>query len=59
MRRIITNDYVDATLAALFVLVVIAIAVYGVINIRRAFGSPSVTCVEVGGIAEPLEAAHG
>jgi carbon starvation protein len=57
MRRVIFNDYVDATLAILFVLVVLAIAVYGVICIRRALGTKAVTSVEVGGMA-PAGAAH-
>jgi carbon starvation protein len=48
MRRVIFNDYVDATLAALFVAVVLAITVYGLIAIRRALGSPQVTALEVG-----------
>src|ERR1700758_792142 len=34
MSRVIFNDYVDATLAALFVAVVLSMVVYGVINIR-------------------------
>jgi carbon starvation protein CstA len=42
------NDYVDATLAALFVAVVVAIAVFGVIAIRRALGNPKATAIEVG-----------
>ena len=58
MQRIIFNDYVDGTLAALFVLVVVAIAVYGAIYIRRALSSPSVTCVEVEGIAASVGVAH-
>jgi carbon starvation protein len=57
MRRVIFNDYVDATLAMLFVLVVVAIAVYGVLCIRRALGTKAVTSVEVGGIA-PAGAVH-
>ena len=48
MHRVIFNDYVDATLAALFVAVVLAMTVYGVIAIRRALGNPKVTAVEVG-----------
>jgi carbon starvation protein len=47
MSRVIFNDYVDATLAAVFVAVVIATVVYGLINIRRALGSPQVTAVEI------------
>ncbi len=49
--RIIFNNYLNAALAAAFVIVVVAIAVYGVICIRRALGNPSVTSVEVGGMA--------
>ncbi len=48
MHRVIFNDYVDATLSALFVAVVVAVAVYGVIAIRRALSDPKVTAVEVG-----------
>ena len=48
MQRVIFNDYVDATLAALFVAVVLAMTVYGVIAIRRALGNPKVTAVEIG-----------
>ena len=58
MHRVIFNAYVNATLAAIFVLVVVTIAVYGVICIRRALGCPAVTTAEVGGVA-PAGAAHG
>jgi carbon starvation protein len=58
MRRVIFNDYVDATLAGLFVAVVVAMTIYGLIALRRALGSPAITCVEVGG-AELPGAAHG
>jgi carbon starvation protein len=47
MSRVIFNDYVDATLAALFVAVVLATVAYGLINIRRALGTPKVTAVEI------------
>jgi carbon starvation protein len=47
MSRVIFNDYVDATLAAVFVAVVIATVVYGLINIRRALGTPKATSAEV------------
>ncbi len=36
MKRIIFNDYVDATLAGLFMFVVLSIAVYGVLAVLRA-----------------------
>ena len=48
MQRIIFNDYVDATLAIVFVAVVVAMAVYGIIGIRRAIGNPKPTAIEVG-----------
>ena len=48
MHRIIVNDYVDATLAALFIAVVLAMTVYGFIAIRRALGNPKVTAIEIG-----------
>jgi carbon starvation protein len=58
MQRVIVNDYVDATLAALFVAVVLAMAVYGVIAIRRALGTPRVTTVEVGSVGAVPEPGH-
>ena len=48
MHRIIVNDYVDATLCSLFVMVVLAMIVYGVIAIRRALVDPKNTAVEIG-----------
>ena len=36
MRRVIFNDYVDATLSALFVVVVLSMVIYGVLAIVRA-----------------------
>src|SRR5919108_5015321 len=47
MSRVVFNDYVDATLAALFVIVVLATVVYGVISIRRAMAAPGVTAREI------------
>jgi carbon starvation protein len=58
MQRVIVNDYVDTTLAALFIAVVAAMAVYGVIGIRRALGTQRVTTVEVGGIDAVARAGH-
>lgn len=48
MTRIIFNDYIDATLAAVFVLVVVATVIYGIISIRNALASPQNTAIEVG-----------
>jgi len=47
MSRLVFNDYLDATLAAAFAAVVIAMVVYGIINIRKALGTPKATAVEV------------
>jgi len=49
MQRVIVNDYVDATLCALFMMVVLSMIVYGVIWIRRALADPNVTAHEVSG----------
>ncbi len=51
MHRIVFNAYLNATLAAAFIIVVVTIAAYGAICIRRALSNPSVTTVEVGGMA--------
>jgi carbon starvation protein len=48
MRRIVVNDYIDATLAAVFVLVVVATVIYGLISIRKALASPQTTAMEIG-----------
>jgi carbon starvation protein len=48
MGRIIFNDYVDATLAALFVAIVLATVIYGVIHTRRALANPRVSAIEIG-----------
>jgi carbon starvation protein len=47
MSRLVFNDYLDATLAALFAGVVVSMVVYGVLNIRKALGSPNATAIEV------------
>ena len=48
MRRVIFNDYIDATLAAMFAAVVVAMVVYGYLDARKALGTPKTTAVEVG-----------
>jgi carbon starvation protein len=57
MSRVITNDYVDAGLAALAVALVVIIIVYAIIEIPKAMGTPRITTVEIGGGA--AEAAFG
>jgi carbon starvation protein len=48
MTRIVVNDYIDATLSAVFVLVVVATVIYGLISIRKALASPQATAMEIG-----------
>jgi len=47
MGRIVFNDYLDATLAAAFAAVVVAMVIYGFLNIRKALATPKATAVEV------------
>jgi carbon starvation protein len=49
MRRIIFNDYLDATMAILAVAIVLTVAVYGLLRIRQARATPQNTALEVGG----------
>ena len=48
MSRIIFNDYLDASLAALAVAIVVTMVVFGVIRIRQARGTPRNTAIEIG-----------
>jgi carbon starvation protein len=48
MSRIVFNDYVDATLAAVFAAIVVAMVIYGVIESRKALANPKSTAVEIG-----------
>jgi len=56
MSRVITNDYVDAGLAALAVALVVIMIIYAVIEIPRAMSAPDSTVIEIGG---PTEAVAG
>jgi carbon starvation protein len=48
MQRVIFNDYVDAGLTAIFILVVLAMMVAGVATIRKAMANPNKTTRETG-----------
>jgi carbon starvation protein len=48
MQRVIFSDYLDAGLAGLSVAIVLVVAVYAVVEIRRAVRNPAVSAVEVG-----------
>jgi carbon starvation protein len=54
MQRVITNDYVNSAMCVIFMAVVIAMLVYGVISIVQAYGNPRVTTKEVGGELQPV-----
>jgi carbon starvation protein CstA len=56
MTQIVFNDYVDATLAAVFAALVVTMAIYGVIYCRRAMGNPTSTVVEISGGQLPAAA---
>ncbi len=55
MGRIVFNDYVDATLAAIFVAIVLVMLVNGVIQALRALRSGKPTTLEIGGAAVAAE----
>ena len=55
MGRIVFNDYVDAALAAVFVAIVIAMVVYGVIASLKALHNSKSTTAEIGGAAVAAE----
>ena len=54
MQRVVTNDYVDAAMCAVFMAVVVAMLVYGLIGIARAVGNPDASAKEVGGDLQPV-----
>jgi len=51
MQRVVFNDYVDATLAAIFAAIVIVMVVYGVMACIRAIHNPRNTALEIGSMA--------
>ena len=59
MQRIIFNDCVNATMSVLFVAVVVAVAVYGVLSIRRALSTPNATAIEIGAAVVAAGGGHG
>ncbi|MGC9293243.1 MAG: carbon starvation CstA family protein [Acidobacteriaceae bacterium] len=59
MGRVIFNDYLDAGLAALSVVIVFIVVVYAVIGVRKALGAPKVTAIEIGGADAVLEGGGG
>jgi carbon starvation protein len=49
MHRVIFNDYLDATMAAVAVAIVLTVVIYALITIRKALGEPNITTHESGG----------
>jgi carbon starvation protein CstA len=58
MHRIAFNNYLDAALCAMFMAIVVAMIVGGVISIRKALASSTVSTNEVGHDAQVLHAAR-
>jgi carbon starvation protein len=56
MNRIVMNDRIDAVLCALFMMVVVATAAFGIAAILRARKSPVATAREVG--RDPIRVSH-
>jgi carbon starvation protein len=56
MRRVIFNDYVDATLAGLFMFVVVAVLVYGIRTAMKASASGKPSTQESPFVAAPVAA---
>jgi hypothetical protein len=48
MQRVIVNDYVDAGLTAIFIVVVLAMIVAGFVTIRKAMADPNASTKETG-----------
>ncbi len=48
MARVVTNDYVDASLCAIFIVVVLAMVVAGVATARKALSDPNASTRETG-----------
>jgi carbon starvation protein CstA len=51
MSRVMFNDYLDATLAGLAVLIVLTVVLYALVDIRKALSDPKASTHEVGGAA--------
>src|SRR5215468_4284107 len=58
MQKIVFNDYVDSALAAIFVGVVTAVLIYGLIGIHKALSTPHVTASEVGAVGLTTGGIH-
>jgi len=59
MNRVIFSDYLDASLAALSVAIVLIVAVYALVDIRKALSNPKITAIEVGDAAPVLQGGGG
>ena len=53
MRRVIRNDYVDATLGLVAAVVVVLVMIFAFASCIKAMGKPERTVLEVGGPGAP------
>ncbi len=58
MQRIVFNNYLDAALCALFMAIVVAMIVAGVMSVREARARSTVSAKEVGSDVQDARAAH-
>jgi carbon starvation protein len=58
MSRIVVNNYIDAGLCALFMIIVVAMIMAGVMSIRKALATTEVSTKEVGYDAKDLRPAR-
>jgi carbon starvation protein len=58
MHRVVFANYLNAALCALFMAIVVAMIVAGVIAIRRALATPTVSTHEVGYDTQELGTAR-
>ena len=58
MSRIVVNNYIDAGLCALFMIIVVAMIVAGIMSIRKALATTEVSTKEVGYDAKDLRPAR-
>ncbi|MBI3275693.1 MAG: carbon starvation protein A, partial [Methylocystis sp.] len=58
MQRVVFNDYVDAALSAVFIVLVVSMLIYGAMAIRAALRAETVTTKEVGDELHDLRVAR-
>jgi carbon starvation protein len=54
MQRVVTNCYINAGMTLIFLVLVVAMLVFGVVSIYKAYSDPRVTTKEVTGDLQPV-----